>query len=192
MHARVIAGSATTNILTNLTLEQQARLQASEKQLEDMKAALHLVCGVLRQTNYAEARVRRRVASALSGRQPTCPGCAVCPPPAVADTPAARPAHFCCCCSCCAAQGGLRDTLDSDTLCVLDTIMATEEMEAGLAEAVAAQQQQMGLLQQEGSFGAAAGAEAAAGGGVQIEEVVEGDAFSNAAASGGSSGASEA
>jgi len=58
VHARVIAESATTNILTNLTLEQQMRLQQSEKRMEDMKAALHLACGVLRQTNYMDQHVR--------------------------------------------------------------------------------------------------------------------------------------
>jgi hypothetical protein len=56
-HARVIAASTTTSILTNMTMEQQARLQASEKQLEDMRAALHLVCGVLRQTDFANKQV---------------------------------------------------------------------------------------------------------------------------------------
>lgn len=61
VHARVIAESATTNILTNLTLEQQMRLQQSEKRMEDMKAALHLACGVLRQTNYMDTHVSESV-----------------------------------------------------------------------------------------------------------------------------------
>jgi hypothetical protein len=57
VHARVIAGSATTSILTNQVVAQQYELQKVEKRMEDMKAALHLACGVLRQTNYMEPHV---------------------------------------------------------------------------------------------------------------------------------------
>jgi hypothetical protein len=58
VHARVIAGSATTSILTNQVVQQQLELQTVEKRMEDMKAALHLACGVLRQTNYMDNHVR--------------------------------------------------------------------------------------------------------------------------------------
>lgn len=58
VHARVIAGSATTSILTNQVVQQQYELQKVEKRMEDMKAALHLACGVLRQTNYMDQEVR--------------------------------------------------------------------------------------------------------------------------------------
>jgi hypothetical protein len=57
VHARVIAGSATTSILTNQVVAQQYELQKVEKRMEDMKAALHLACGVLRQTNYMDEQV---------------------------------------------------------------------------------------------------------------------------------------
>lgn len=57
VHARVIAGSATTSILTNQVVQQQYELQKVEKRMEDMKAALHLACGVLRQTNYMDDQV---------------------------------------------------------------------------------------------------------------------------------------
>lgn len=60
VHARVIAGSATTSILTNQVLQQQLELQTVEKRMEDMKAALHLACGVLRQTNYMDNHVSSR------------------------------------------------------------------------------------------------------------------------------------
>jgi hypothetical protein len=62
------------------------------------------------------------------------------------------------------SQGGLRSKLDSDTLQVLDTIMATEEMEAVVAEAVVAQQ--MTEAQGLPLLGEASPA-------VQIEEVVD-------------------
>jgi hypothetical protein len=57
VHARVIASSATTSILTNQVLQQQLELQQAEKRMEDMKAALHLTCQVLRQTNYMDQEV---------------------------------------------------------------------------------------------------------------------------------------
>lgn len=60
VHARVIAGSATTSILTTQLVSQQCQLQQAEKRMEDMKAALHLACGVLRQTNYMERNVSGR------------------------------------------------------------------------------------------------------------------------------------
>ena len=66
-------------------------------------------------------------------------------------------------------QSDVRCQLDPDTIAVLDTIMATEEMEAGLAEAAAMQQQQQ-LLQEGGySMGLHEGSSPA----VHIEEVHE-------------------
>lgn len=67
VHARVIAGSATTSILTNQVVAQQYELQKVEKRMEDMKAALHLACGVLRQTNYMEPHVSGRQAGLGTG-----------------------------------------------------------------------------------------------------------------------------
>lgn len=74
-------------------------------------------------------------------------------------------------------QSDLRSQLDPDTLAVLDTIMATEEMEAGLAEAAAMEQQQQML--EEGMYGAGMLEHAAAA--VHIEEVHELDAGISAA-----------
>lgn len=48
-------------------------------------------------------------------------------------------------CCCCCLQSELRTQLDGDTLAVLDTIMATEEMEA-----VAMQQEQAAHMLQDG------------------------------------------
>lgn len=129
VHARVIAGSATTSILTNQVVAQQYELQKVEKRMEDMKAALHLACGVLRQTNYMDE------------------------------------------------QSELRTHLDHDTLTVLDTIMATEEMEAvamAQEQAAAAHMLQQGAAYQPAS----APAEPA----VHIEEVHSEGAASPASA----------
>lgn len=71
-------------------------------------------------------------------------------------------------------QSELRGQLDPDTLTVLDTIMATEEMEA-----VALQQEQQAHMLQQGPYDAAAHAAAEAA--VHIEEVHESSAAASPA-----------
>jgi len=55
--ARLIAGSATANILLKKVCEQEIQLAAGAKLTQDLKAALLLVCGVLKQTSFVDADV---------------------------------------------------------------------------------------------------------------------------------------
>lgn len=55
--ARTIAESATTSILLQQTVAQQEELLKYKQELEDMKAALVIACGALKETNYMDPHV---------------------------------------------------------------------------------------------------------------------------------------
>lgn len=55
--ARLIAESATTSILLQKAVEQEYDISKKEKLINDLKAALLLMCGVLKRTSYANANV---------------------------------------------------------------------------------------------------------------------------------------